>query len=70
VIHSFGIAAVLLAIAGGVLLCLGWRAAPERGKFETEWDKLNDLRQEYSALFGLACLVAAAALAVLEVLMP
>jgi len=70
VTHSFAIAAVLIGIAGVILLRFGWKVAPEDRKVTNEWDELKQFRQEYSALFGLACLVASAALAALEFLMP
>ena len=68
--HSFGIAAVLIGIAGVILLRLRWKVDPEDRKLKTEWDELNQFRREYSALFGLACLVASSALAALAFLMP
>jgi hypothetical protein len=68
--HAFGIAAVTFAVAGVILLRLGWKNAPEGTILKNEWDELNQFRQEYSSLFGLACLVAAAALATLQFLMP
>ncbi len=68
--NSFGIAAVLIGIAGVILLRLRWKVDPEDRKLKTEWDELNQFRREYSALFGLARLVASSALAALAFLMP
>ena len=67
--YSFGIAAVLLGIAGVILLQLGWKVAPEDRKVKNEWDELNQFRQEYSTLFGLACLVVSAVFMGFEFLM-